>query len=714
MPAESVESKYRDNFENPVIINLPVMQDTRSLILGSGVGFGPESGEVRIAPRPTSVFSDAFLSDPTNKPTGQSDQQLKVKFIEDLDIYKLTKESSLAINIAAKGFWGSASASYNEKKFQEEYKEKLMSQASLEWEDATVQLFFNGESLGIFDEVVQEWVMEARAAFDDGQKGAARLKELRRNFQQTYGTCYVGLEYKGARLVINASQRLDTQRSMFEQKKAFKASTSGMGLIGSAKGSVTAKNKVETFIKNSDVEIRAFQQGGDGTLPLGDNREEIWKYINDGLRGVGWVETAKNDPPRVTLGILPYASIPALAILASPSPAVSQISGSRELDPIYPLMDGKEDKDYSAIGTFLQYPTGWGAVQYSLVPIPIPVGKIRVDKENGIVRIPVRMHRFDDLRSLIKLRWSEAKTKLDPRDKLFFDELVEPEPIPSATIWFDVDYDYEGAPGTPENARIVAFGGDGPRQNKGNFPPDLAQLYNDYPNTRDDVYSFSFKGSLEALEAFPTQVKAGIRLRPVVDINGVQQIRLTPFRVKTDDNLEIEVPKRIERPETSEALRRLQSLEDSTVSREMVRTVSQATQNARSPYTHLAAVPGFYKIRVVASGLFSLWNSNAALGPDYKGGAMRYLLTKDKLPPPSVVPTGIIQRDIKAAEVWEWENKSGDVVFVSDVIYDEGGRSDNRGEFKLDIEIVPRGVPFRALPDDLQKKLEARKTKPNT
>ncbi|MBA3353735.1 MAG: hypothetical protein H0U23_15175 [Blastocatellia bacterium] len=358
----------------------------------------------------SSVFTNEWITAHSDK--GESSQQFKVDLIEDLDVYQLTRKSSLAVNASVGGYWGSASASFNESKFQDQYRESLTAQASMQADAETIQLRTDGINLDAFDPVVKQLILDARTAFDASD--FSRLQALRHQFRLNYGTCYMALENKGARLVLEASKKLDTKLSIEAQKKDFKAAASGMSsMFGSASVGATQTKETKEFVKKSDLQIRGYLQGADGTLPLNPDRDTIWQYINQGINKSGWVASARANPTRLTTGIVPYASIPALAILAYSASGTSTLGGSKELSSVYPIMDGQHNHEYAAIGTFLQYATGLGALSYSFVPLPVITGKLYVDRESGIVDLPIKMAQFDDetMRNLRVARWKEIKQK---------------------------------------------------------------------------------------------------------------------------------------------------------------------------------------------------------------------------------------------------------------------------------------------------------------
>ncbi|MBA3353734.1 MAG: hypothetical protein H0U23_15170 [Blastocatellia bacterium] len=226
--------------------------------------------------------------------------------------------------------------------------------------------------------------------------------------------------------------------------------------------------------------------------------------------------------------------------------------------------------------------------------------------------------------------------------------------------------------------------GSGPRT--ASYPPQLQELYNWYPQERSDAYSFRFRGTSTAVDEFINIAKNGLMIRPVLDLGGLQQIRLTAFRLKIADDGTIEAPKRIETPATSEALRRLQMLQDTTVSQEMLRLRKRSTIQAdNAPLGTVAHVPPLSKIRVVASGLVNHWDQPPRFAPDYIGGLVLYYLGG--------------QGPAKAGYVWTWENRSATTFVVTARVRDDGNKDNNTGSFTLDSEVVPIGVPFGPLPE---------------
>src|SRR5205823_5809042 len=142
-----------------------------------------------------------------------------------------------------------------------------------------------------------------------------------------------------------------------------------------------------------------------------------------------------------------------------------------------------------------------------------------------------------------------------------------PKMLKQGTIVYELEYPKD----VPEAERLKLVGGSGAVS--GDYPPNIETLYNRYPETGEDFYTFEYKGSKQAIDRFrqlATSV-SGIRIRPVIDVQGVQRIKLTAFELKTGADDTIERPKRIERPETSDALRRLANLEESKVSKEALR-----------------------------------------------------------------------------------------------------------------------------------------------
>jgi hypothetical protein len=690
--AEVVDVKYRGNQIDRVVITLPVLNETKGLRLGDGVSFAYREGEnieKEISTPATSVFKSEWVA--AHKDQSDSIQQFVVNLIEDLDIYQLTRKSSLAVNVSVGGYWGSASASYNESKFQDHYKEKLTAQASMQTDAETIQLRTEGIDLESFVPDVKKLILDARAAVDANRLD--QLQELRRTFRLNYGTCYMALENKGARLVLEASRKLDTNLSIDKQKTTFRAEASGMNtVVADAKASAQKTKETKEFVKKSNLQMRAFLQGADGTIPLNPDRDTIWEYINQGISKSGWVAAARANPTRLTTGIVPFASVPALSILAYTPRGTSTLGGSRELSSVYPIMDGIEKKDYSAVATFLQYATGWGAVSYAFVPLPIPTGEAYVDREKGIVNLPVQMYQFNDItmRNLRAAHWKKITEKeLDVSNKIFYQGIDSPNLLGSATITFEIDYEASGY--RPEINRMKVTGGGGPRTST--YPPEIQELYNSYPAepNRPDAYSFRFEGTPEAVDEFLKLAGNGVNIRPVLDVGGLQQIRLSSFKLKIAGNRKIEQPKRIEAPGSSQALRKLQELQDTTVSQDMLRMKKQVKVEARnSPLKSIAQVPGFSKIRAVASGLFNTHDAPPKFPPDFEGGHLQYFKGG--------------KNPATAGYVWTWDNNSATAIDITARIFDRGNSDNNTGAFVVDVEVAPLGVPFGPLPEGEQRR----------
>jgi len=612
----SIDKKYLTNREPAVSIEIPAVGSAvNGLTLGAGVTI--EVGEAtRIkasSASPTSVFTEQYRRNVTSTP---SDQALGLVYSENYSMDDHTKQFALSIDVSGGGFWGSASAHYNQQKYENIFHNKLVREVRLISDAGTTPLRDASDirDLSILKTNVIEMIKQARLALDQNPPDVDKLAQLRQDFFLTYGNAYVVKEHNGAQLVIQASQELSTHDTIEKQTADFSAATSGLSsALSKASASTSIKKVIKDSRKKSSINYTAFLQGAGGQLPPTNDADKIVEFINQGNAGKGWFKDAQDRPPRLTITASNYSTIPALAILTQPSGTISALNGTRELVKarIYPVMDGKENRDYSAVATFLQYPNGFGMLNYAWVPLPRPDGQLKVDREQGIISIPIKVTRFSDpqMLDLICSRWKEAKVNELGGDRsdnqIYFQSIDRPRMLDRATILYELEY----PPNVTDVDRLKLSGGHGDTYD--DYPPNIQSLYDRYPEFDHDTYVFEYRGSPAAVDRFKALVTtSGLHIRPVVD-TAAQRIKLNNFELKTDAQYTIQTPKRIEPAETSDALRRLVNLEESKVSKDSLRRSGKIILDAkRCIETDITEIPGFSRIRMVAVGKIDFWKIN--------------------------------------------------------------------------------------------------------
>jgi len=708
---ESNDAKYLTNHEREVSIEIPAVgTEASGLAIGDGVGVAIINDQTEINPTTTSVFTDECLA--TVKPT-RSVQTLALNYAENYSSDSETKKFAQSMSASAGGFWGSASAHYNREKFESKFHNKLVHEIRL-ISDATTDTLHHTTSnrdLSIFRPEVANMIKQARQIVDSNDSDKfSKLADLRRNFALIYGNSFVVQVHNGAQLIIRATQQLMTGQDIEKTKSTFAAATGGLSSAfgqGRASGAIT--KDIKKAIENRSVKYDAFLQGAGGELPIGEDRQDIIKFVNEGLSKQGWFKTAQTNPAPLTLILRNYSAIGALSILAQPSEMSGTLAGTRELlkARIYPIMDGEENDDYSAAATFLQYSNGFGMLDYVWIPLPRPEGKI--SHTQSTVSIPLKVPSFFRQQDLIATQWQkEAKPELGgdtSDDRLYFLWIDRPKMLTRATMTYEFQYD----PDVAEADQLKLSGGRGDTYTE--YPPDIGELYNRYPEDGSDIYSFDYRGSPQAVTKFLGLVKSGILVRPVIDMR-IQRIKLDAFKLQAADDLTIQRPKRIERVETSDALRRLVNLEESKVSKDSLRRSGEKKLDAkRCIQTNITEIPGFSRIRMVAVGKIDIFErrSPPRYYADFENGKyMEYYKAAINSGPEGGMspPTG---DKIGKGLTCTWENQRAEPLKIMGWIRDTGC-DDNSGSFTIYWEVAPLNIPFSDLPKPFVEQEEARKS----
>jgi hypothetical protein len=679
-PAQSAQQDFStlDRTQSGVRIKLPG-EHAILLSIGDSIDIDQLS-EGSPGKKVHSVFIPAFLEKQIKPiPLGpRTNYEIAtMNSVEDI-----TRKSSLAVSASVSGPWGSASASYNRKRFS--YVGKEILQANLDLKTSVnndvLDLQYGNPAEAFTSDIL------ARIASANASKGDPnKLMMLRRDFRDQYGTCFVIEIEKGARYRVVFSKQIDHTKRIDEQSMEFSASVSAYA------------NKVKTSVKTAKQDIDELQkkaitttgelEGGPTTVLINHDLESFLQYINDtgdkGKPGSSWIQAAIEKPSKLQAVVVPFSAIPELALLASGPTGIGGAGEVRQIAPLFPPATAPAPKELSPIAEHVQFSPSWGVISFATVPYPIPVA-MRVNSATNTIDLGVQCS--DDLHAMDSrlASWLPILDQdVDPTYATIFGGDRKSPPGVAKNSSIELYFSLATAHGTGENVlTAVGKGGEGAPLGIG-YPPTAEQLYNQVSNRNGFVYWYRFAAATPGqLQGFLAAAASndGVQLRTVVNLDELNPISLRDrkFRIqKQGDAYEVLSPVLLEGSHAEESLTRLYSVEEAVAKLKAsleipVKATIDGKRNPIQVPITVGTIPPFATVVMDVSGAIDPWGRTPHYDADQEGGMLIYELASKKPLP----------KDGKAGKHFRWVNRTGEIQQLR-VGHKDRDAGNNSGSYKL-------------------------------
>ncbi len=667
-----------DRTQSGVRIKLPGEHAIR-LLIGDSIDID-QLGENNPGKKARSVFNPEFLKNRTLPiPLGPR-TNYEVATMNSVE--EITRKSSLAVSASVSGAWGSASASYNRKRFSYVGKEILQANLDLKTsvEDEALDLRYEKPA-----EVFTGDIVAKIAAAEAAKSEPTKLMMLRREFRDQYGTCFVIEIEKGARYRVVFSKQIDHTKRIDEQSTSFSASVNAYC------------NKVKTSVQTAKQDINELQrveitttgelEGGPTTVLVHHDLESFLQYINDtgnkGKPGDSWIKAAIQTPSKLHAVVVPFSAVPELALLSSGPTGIGGAGEVRQIAPFFPPAHATAPKEISPIAEHEQFSPSWGVISFATVPYPIPVA-MRVNAATKTVDVGVQCSA--ELHAVEASLPSWLNTLDHDVDRtyatVFGGDRRSPPPIAKNSS-IELHFSLPTAHGTGEPI-LTAVGKSEGGPLGVDYPPTAEQLYNQLSDRNGFVYWYRFAPTTAAeLSRFLTAAASndGVQLRTVVNLDELNPVSLRDrrFRVQKQGNdYDILSPILLEANHSEESLRRLYAIEaafaqlKANLEIPIKATIDGRRNPIQAPIT-VGTVPPFATVVIEIAGKIDPWTvKEPRYDADAEGGMLIYRLVSGKPLP----------KDGKAGKHFRWVNRTGEVQQLR-VGHKDTDASNNSGKYEL-------------------------------
>ena len=664
--------------QSGVRIKLPGEHAIR-LSIGDSIDID-QLGEDNPGKKPRSIFKPTFLTERIHPLKREPVTGYHVATMNSVE--EITRKSSLAVSASGSGPWGSATASYNRKRFSYVGKEILQANLDLTTSVDNHQLDLRYDTpADVFTDDIVKKIEAAQAVKGDPPK----LMEKRRDFRDQYGTCFVIEIEKGARYRAVFSQSIDHTKRIDEQSVAFSASVNAY--CNKVKTTVTTAQQDINELQKKQINTTGELEGGPTTVLVSHDLPSFLAYMNDtgdkGRPGKTWIEAAKRNQSNLHAIAIPFSSIPELAILASGPTGIGGAGEVTLLAPVSPPADSVESKRLSPIAEYVQFSPSWGVIAFATVPYPIPVA-MRVNPATNTVELGVQSS--DDLHAtkaiLPSWLYTLEQYVYPPYATVFGGDRQTP-PTVAKNSPIELHFSLAAAHGSGENILSASGQGYGAPVGIG-YPPPAEQLWNQLSQRSGFVYWYRFAAATSGeLDRFLTAAVSneGVQLRTVVNLDELNPVSLRNriFRIQKNGNeYGVISPLLLETTHVEESLRRLYSIEEAFANLKkcleipITTTINGKRNPIQNPIT-VGTVPPFATVVLEAAGKIDPFTvKEPRYDADRDGGMLIYQLASGKPLP----------KNGKAGKHFRWVNQTGEVQQLR-VGHKDRDSQDNSGKYDL-------------------------------